>query len=392
MADEQLQASPDEPPFHLMEDIVERLKLLDYELHFTSFRPLSHTYFAVPGPNPNEQFFYFMSLASWIMSLLGHQWDAPSQMDDPNSSAASLFAALQQIGAPTAFGGWQKLKQGYGEPVCAVLHWLLMQIPIEFHPAVHGQDASLEEDAIVDEAAAEDDEDDMIDDIGAADMEEEEFYHGDKADTHTERAGKTPTFKPTIAPDVWRIELERVIPQLRMQIVSDPKEWRNRLVNTRSNLQTLEVLAPGATTTLERVADDLEKTLQALVKSEEKLNVQCEGEVNEFIRKQEVVQARQEEYSKNSEGINSLSNDLKRVNDQLARVKEKMDQRGQSMTDTSPLIKMKAALAKLRTEAKQLEIRIGVTSHTLVLKKMKGMYADDRKSAMQNDYNEDDDM
>lgn len=114
--------------FMMMDEILERLKMLDYEMQFQSFKPLTHTYFAMASPNPNEQFFYFMSLCSWVMGLLGSVWQAPSQMDDPNSSASSLYAKLQEVGAPTNFGGWQKLKLGYGEPCCTILKWLLEQV------------------------------------------------------------------------------------------------------------------------------------------------------------------------------------------------------------------------------------------------------------------------
>ena len=41
-----------------MEEILEKFKMLDYEEHFKSFRPLTHTYFAMPSANPNEQFYY----------------------------------------------------------------------------------------------------------------------------------------------------------------------------------------------------------------------------------------------------------------------------------------------------------------------------------------------
>ena len=104
----------------LMEDVLERLKLLDYEQQFCFvmetqpdgtqiqrphgvFKPLSRTYFAIAHSNPNEQFFYFTSLVSWLMSLppMQHQWRAPSQQDDPNSAVAALYSQLQQIGAPT---------------------------------------------------------------------------------------------------------------------------------------------------------------------------------------------------------------------------------------------------------------------------------------------------
>jgi estrogen-related receptor beta like 1 len=78
-----------------------------------------------------------------------------------------------------------------------------------------------------------------------------------------------------------------------------------------------------------------------------------------------------EEYQKNSDTINALTNELHSVSEELGRIKEKMDSRGASMTDTSPLIKIKGALSKLRSETKQLEIQIGVLNHTLVAKRIK---------------------
>ena len=83
------------------------------------------------------------------------------------------------------------------------------------------------------------------------------------------------------------------------------------------------------------------------------------------------MKSKQEEYAQNSEQINALTNELAAVSDELETVKARMDERGNSMTDTSPLIKIKSALTQLRGEAKQMEIRIGIVNHTLVAKKLK---------------------
>jgi estrogen-related receptor beta like 1 len=101
-----------------------------------------------------------------------------------------------------------------------------------------------------------------------------------------------------------------------------------------------------------------------------------------------------EEYQKNSDTINALTNELHSVSEDLNRVKEKMDSRGASMTDTSPLVQTKGALSKLRAETKQLEIRIGVLTHTLVAKRVKGaaMAAKGGKGApLEDDANLDED-
>ena len=123
----------------LMEEILERLKMLNYEREMPgSFKPLTHTYFALASGNPAEQFHYFTFMFAWLMSLQGQNWRAPSistkeLMDDPNSAASALYSQLQQIGAPTNYPP-QKLKQGYGDECCAVLKHLLDAIPIDFAP------------------------------------------------------------------------------------------------------------------------------------------------------------------------------------------------------------------------------------------------------------------
>ena len=153
--------------------------------------------------------------------------------------------------------------------------------------------------------------------------------------------------------------------------MSDPKEWRNRLVSTKQHQQTVAQLAPETYSTLDRLAEDMERTLQAVRKAEQKLNAQCQGEVAELADKQEEFSQKQEEYNKQSELINALTNELASVSEELQAIKGRMDERGNSMTDTSPLIKIKSALSRLKTEAKQMEIRIGVVTHTLVAKKLK---------------------
>jgi len=175
----------------------------------------------------------------------------------------------------------------------------------------------------------------------------------------------------TVEPEAWRIELERVTPQLKMQVLSDPKEWRNRLASTKVHQQTVAQLAPETYQTLDRLSEDMEKTLVAVRKAEQKLNAQCQGEVAELADKQDELQTKQEEYNKQSEFINALTNELAGVSEELQAIKGRMDERGNSMTDTSPLIKIKSALTRLKTEAKQMDIRIGVVTHTLVAKKLK---------------------
>ena len=363
-------------PYLLMEEILERLKMHNYErLMPGSFKPLTHTYFAIASGNPAEQFHYFAAVCAWLMSLQRISWRAPSQMDDPNSAVNSLYSQLQQIGAPTNYPP-MKLKVGYGEHCCTVLKHLLDALPIEFKRAEYTEELEYEEAAVDEDAQV--DEDEMNDEVGAADVEEDEYFGGGGEGGPAENKLTDSILDATVEPAAWQIELERVTPQLKMQILSDPKEWRNRLVNTKSHQQTVAALAPETYAMLDRLTEDMERTLQAVRKSEQKLNQQCKDQVDEFSQKQDKLQEVQDEYNGKSTGLNELTNMLSQVTDELAGMKGKMDERGANMTDTSPLIKIKSALARLKEERKAMDVRIGVVTHTLVAKKIKADQATKR--------------
>ena len=358
-------------PYLLMEEILERLKMHNYERNMGgSFKPLTRVYFAISCGNPTEQFHYFMAVCAWLMSLQRISWRAPSQMEDPNSAVNSLYSQLQQIGAPTNFPP-QKLKRGYGEECCAVLKHLLDQLPLEFKRAEYREEMEYEEAAVDEDAQV--DEDELADEVGAADVEEDEFFGGGEGPAGGPENTKLTDsiLDATVDAAAWQIELERVTPQLKMQILSDPKEWRNRLVNTKSHQQTVGQLAPEAYGLLDRLSEDMERTLQAVRKSEQKLNQQCKDQVDEFSMKQDQLQEVQDEYNSKSGGLNLLTNQLSQVSDELASLKGKMDERGANMTDTSPLIKIKTALQRIKEERKAMDIKIGITTHTLVAKKLK---------------------
>ena len=69
-----------------------------------------------------------------------------------------------------------------------------------------------------------------------------------------------------------------------------------------------------------------------------------------------------ENYSQSSGGVTNLSRDLAHITDELENVKAEMDQRGSSMTDAAPLVRVKQALARLKAENTQTEIHLNVVN------------------------------
>ena len=102
-------------PFIIMEELLDKLKLLDYEREFTlemRMRPLNRHYFVLQT-NPGEQFFVFSSLAAWLIRKTGKNFESPQEFDDPNSTIANILDHVRRLGVTIDFAP-SKLKQGYG--------------------------------------------------------------------------------------------------------------------------------------------------------------------------------------------------------------------------------------------------------------------------------------
>ena len=110
-------------PFIMMEQILDMLKLLDYENKFCKqkgFKPISKFYFAQQHSNPSEQFINFISLVSWLLFLNNHQVTGWSKYDDPMTASQNIILELQKLGIDLDMPA-NKLKTGFGEGVCTVL-------------------------------------------------------------------------------------------------------------------------------------------------------------------------------------------------------------------------------------------------------------------------------
>jgi len=70
-------------------------------------------------------------------------------------------------------------------------------------------------------------------------------------------------------------------------------------------------------------------------------------------------------YEQSAECVNNLTNNLSTISEELDEIKNQMDDRGNSMTDTSPVVKMKKALSQVKADTKHMDLRIGVVHHVL---------------------------
>lgn len=125
--DEKDKSELDVDPLYLMDDLLDKLKILDYENSFLKHKinkPLSRTYFAVKSSNPGDQFIYFGTLSFWLLNLCGSSVQSEKKYDDPNSTSQTILMEMKNVGIDISAPP-NKLRNGYGEYVCLVLNKLV---------------------------------------------------------------------------------------------------------------------------------------------------------------------------------------------------------------------------------------------------------------------------
>eukprot|EP01007_Sphenomonas_quadrangularis_P002505 NODE_403_length_1531_cov_146.529690_g296_i0.p1 GENE.NODE_403_length_1531_cov_146.529690_g296_i0~~NODE_403_length_1531_cov_146.529690_g296_i0.p1 ORF type:complete len:451 (+),score=136.15 NODE_403_length_1531_cov_146.529690_g296_i0:96-1448(+) len=360
-----------------MDDILDKLRLMEFETKFCQakgFKHLTHAYFARPAANPNEQFFYFTSLTSWLMTECGSPWAAPGQFEDPNATSTNVIYELKNMGFNVASIQPGKLRQGHGDAVLLTLTLLcdkaLKKKGFEFAPPVYAPDNYDEEVDVEDDGTPETVDDAVF--YKDSDSEEEEYYVGGRPrQTECDEEDNTGEIKASVDPEQWRMELERVAPQLKLDRRQDMKDWRSHVDWITTLMKTIDKVFPDAKVTLEKCAEDISKALEKIQKREQSLSTQFEGQVEQFRAHKKDYNAVNENFKVTSESVNHLASELNQITDMLENVKAEIQSREEAMTDTSPVVKIKEAMQRIRHEIKQMELRIGVLQHTVMLHKIK---------------------
>ena len=84
------------------------------------FKPISRAYFATASSKASEQFIYFISLVSWLLSINNHPVSGWNKYDDPMTASQNVLLELQKLGIEVDCAP-NKLKSGHGEGVTLVL-------------------------------------------------------------------------------------------------------------------------------------------------------------------------------------------------------------------------------------------------------------------------------
>nr|XP_034173689.1 intraflagellar transport protein 57 homolog [Osmia lignaria]XP_034173690.1 intraflagellar transport protein 57 homolog [Osmia lignaria] len=359
-----------------MEDLLEKLKLLNYDTEFLpefKIKAINRNYF-VTQTNPGEQFYTFTSLAAWLIRKSGQNFEPPQEADDPNATIALILDYLRDINVSIEFPP-NKLKQGSGEHAIYVLdnladqalktqkfQWKKVDIPPDepsSEPDVEDDDAELILEKVEEEMMAEyDDEDEdilHIDDITK--LYGQNFNDTQKPDDILE--SKTNR-------EEWQLELERVLPQLKVTVKTDSRDWRSHIEQMKQFHTNIGTNLTGTKSQLDKLRTDVTSALDKVKARESYLNRQLDPILKEYQTLQDELSKIKEQYRDVSGGVTERTRIFNKLTEELEHVKKEMDERGSSMTDGTPLINIKKTITKMKNEISEMNVRIGVLEYSLM--------------------------
>lgn len=243
------------PTSYQIDDFMEKLKLLGYErqlLKEMKLKPLSRFYFQ-KSVNPGEQFFMFTSICAWLIRKTGRSFEQPQEFDDPSSTISKIIKILQEQDIPTDFPS-NKLIQGAG-PICVfILDCLSTQALKISKNNFEKMEVQKEEETPVEILETDSEiilekveEEQMALASEESDDEVNEMFNLNLANgvgVGNKNQSNLKNFKADSLSDSenWRLELERVLPQLKVVVKSDSRDWRSHLEQMKilkGNIETV---------------------------------------------------------------------------------------------------------------------------------------------------------
>ncbi|KAL3787651.1 hypothetical protein HJC23_011799 [Cyclotella cryptica] len=198
------------------------------------------------------------------------------------------------------------------------------------------------------------------------------------------------TIRSTIDPVQWKNELERVSSRLIVHHTQNEDDWRCRLDQNISDLRSLGDQFSKMEHQISQIGKLILDDLQQIDSKEVQLHQKFNCEVNEY----EVAKTRLMSLEKSIDTHTSktaiLSEKLGKLSADVDAVKKEIDKKGSSITDTSPVVEIRAALQLLKEENKELDVRLGILDYE-VTKAMMHDAKREEKHPLQGMHSDDDD-
>ncbi|XP_036225234.2 intraflagellar transport protein 57 homolog [Bactrocera oleae] len=364
------------------DDLLEKLKMLSYEkqlLNEYKMKPLSRFYF-VKSFNPGEQFFMFTLICWWLCRKLGKEMDRPQEFDDPNTVIAKIVQILDEMDVQVDFPP-NKLIRGAG-PIClTVLDILATQAnkvaQIAYNRPHIAQEDEVATDYLEDNAEIileklEDEQNAALSDDSDMEVNGGGGFKNLNWINRTRRADRNHNIdlpadnaatERFTDQQQWRQEFERVLPQLKVYVKADARDWRTHFSQIETLKAGIDECSEDTQLQLKKLHSEFTFSLEKIESREKHLN----NELQSFIRQfKEIsielsnVQHAQTQVQTDTEALMTQLNTVIQENDIK---KSEMERRGQSMSDGSSVVNIKKAINKLKEDTAHLNLEVALLVH-----------------------------
>eukprot|EP01017_Pseudomicrothorax_dubius_P042505 TRINITY_DN6946_c0_g1_i1.p1 TRINITY_DN6946_c0_g1~~TRINITY_DN6946_c0_g1_i1.p1 ORF type:complete len:691 (-),score=136.09 TRINITY_DN6946_c0_g1_i1:99-2171(-) len=412
----------------VMEDIYEKLIILNYRVGFCEKyqRPLLHRYyfaFADSTP-PDEKFYYFADLCTWIMELQKREANGKSQkLTLPSAMrghipmeecAQKLLEDVKSLGVklPDTLG-FSHIQQGSGEGVCYIVNDLLNRrlIMSNFRfelPDMAKADANSDrEDG--DQHSKDEHEEDMLLNLARSpknfpDSEDELSYpdaEGKKNDTNQIGSALTTAsdifevrgidlikergesenadlafINSNVNQEDWQKELLRVDKELEKirNILETPGP--NTFYNRDEHIFNIEFFQREAakisegiphlrSAKFQKAFEIWEEQLNSISEGEARINKMCQGLLDELKSLLESGRETCEKYKSISIAVSTKIEELEVINKKLESANQEISNRSGDLNGNQTILEMQSKITKMKSEITSMNTRNGLTSNRL---------------------------
>jgi intraflagellar transport protein 57 len=377
--------------YDLMNNIYDKLSILNYESSFlrdNDFKHLSRTYFAA-ATSQRDQFPYFSQLFVWAMERFNDEFVGWDEYEDPNMATHKIIAEVTNLGFTTSDPRMRltptDILPGAGDAACNVLDFVLTKLlereRIAFSVKPEFPKMKNAHETAIDDATGAADDDEIEEDFITPD--DEQLASGTAAGTaagtgigiDTSDYAQIEQFdqerviqgvmEATTDPIQWRIELERVTPLLKPIRRPSSKEWRTHLEQSSKHHKHMVETFEKCQAAIQKISTEMDKTCERISSKERHIGREFDSVATNFRDKQRAFQTEQKRYNELSESVASLTADLASLTESVELTKAQREDRNNSMTDTSPIRRISSALAAVRKDIAEMELRLGVLQATL---------------------------
>lgn len=384
-----------------MEDVLEKLRCLNYEQQFIRHlkqRAVSRDEFILPAKNTGMQFNLYIELIKWLLSQINKENNIEALVDflnvdvfdDPNVIGQKLMLSLRELDYDMDFP-MTMLKQPNGEVATSILNFLTDRAlqsqnfqnvvePIYISENIvdkeNTEDESNNEEEIIDT----DDEtfDDSRDSIELCCYPITNIQDNSKdvSETSQVQVQSHDIITSDIDPTSWRAELERVSPDLDINFddldndTTLGKSWRRQVSNALLENEKIVLEMNRSKDALQRLSKESNRTLEMINVKERIINEKFKNIIDENNFFNDKLMNLVDNRNLSSSQMDELKAEFSLVSKKLDEVKMKVDEKGNQMTDTNPLLQIKTTLKEIKAEIREYDLQIGILEHNLLKRRL----------------------